>query len=151
MYHTKNNMSRREIEIYSHASSIGVAPKIASIAKNSITSLAGRSLFYEKNKIQHKEQLINLVKTLHSAGIYHLDLYPRNIVIIDNHCKLIDFGQSRYKKSLSNYEYNCFVSSYKSFITRLCCENNLLPMLGETLEELEINMMILSLTYVIIY
>lgn len=107
-----------ELEYYRIASFNNISPKIISI----IPYDKGYNLYTKKyktffdiynNKLydfySYKDQTLNLVKKLHTLGIFHGDFHEDNIVFdTDSHkAYLIDYGLSKYIKDINNEIYLC--------------------------------------------
>jgi len=50
----------------------------------------------------YSAEILNILETLNSQGIVHIDLKPKNIMLTkDNHLKLIDLGACSFDKKIS--------------------------------------------------
>lgn len=108
-------MTRHEAEIFELASMAGIAPKVIErrkIGENHYDLLVERYTCTvaemtpnKRRSSQLSHSLADLLKRLHALGIYHGDIHPDNIVVIDGTSpKLIDFGASLYLSEITDRE-----------------------------------------------
>lgn len=68
----------------------------------------------QKEWLQYKEQLLILLRKLHSLGIIHTDITEENIVVNTStkEARLIDFGYSKFVKNVNISELSDFVFGF---------------------------------------
>jgi Serine/threonine protein kinase len=80
-------------------------PKVKSInyvlplAQSTLEEVIKHEVSYEK-KMQYLREIASALFFLHQAGVYHCDIKPQNILIIDGHAVLTDLGIAKYKEAI---------------------------------------------------
>jgi serine/threonine protein kinase len=77
----------RSIEVFLHESQLHL---VMDYAPQTLADLLGKA----ENNVSLAYELLCGVQFLHQRGIMHRDLKPNNVLIIDGHIKLADFGYS---------------------------------------------------------
>ena len=74
---------------------------ILPLAKTSFDKISNISKLSETVKEQYITSLVNTVQFIHSCGIYHGDIKPANLLILDDKLILTDFGLSIHQHKIN--------------------------------------------------
>lgn len=69
---------------------------------------------YYKTAHKYMKDILIGIEYLHSQKILHRDLKPSNFIIVDNICKICDFGLSKFYNKSENQTLGIYSSIYRS-------------------------------------